>query len=138
MHPRKFDEPLFTAFMPVRPQKDRKAPEPGAKTLLLSDRISMPLGPRVPGTRACERPPTRASGHAALRQTGGRYSKRDLISSMPAAKRVLEQRSALDEPENDDIATGIIEGLKDSKDGRFTCLKNINELVDRWRVLMPT
>jgi hypothetical protein len=63
---------------------------------------------------------------------------------MAAAKRVLEQRPALDEPENDDIATGIIEGLKDSKYGRvhlsqeFTCLKNINELVDRWRVLMPT
>ena len=75
---------------------------------------------------------------AALRQTGGRYSKRDIISSKAAANRVLEQRSALVEPENDDIATGIIEGLKDSKDGRSTCLKNINELADHWRVLVPT
>jgi hypothetical protein len=54
---------------------------------------------------------------------------------MAAAKIVFEERSAPAEHENEDIATDIIEGLKDFKDGRFTRLKNADELAEHFRKL---
>jgi hypothetical protein len=53
---------------------------------------------------------------------------------MPAVVKVPEQRFTHTESE-DDIATGIIKGLKDFKDGRFTRLKNAEELEEHFRNL---
>ena len=53
---------------------------------------------------------------------------------MPAAVKVPERKSTHPEPE-DDIATGIIKGLKDFKEGRFTRLKNAEELDEHFRNL---
>lgn len=53
---------------------------------------------------------------------------------MPAVVKVPERRFTHTEPE-DDIATGIIKGLKDFKDGRFTRLKNAEELEEHFRNL---
>lgn len=53
---------------------------------------------------------------------------------MPAAAKVPKQKFIQNESE-DDIATGIIEGLKDFKEGRFTRLKNAEELEEHFRNL---
>ena len=53
---------------------------------------------------------------------------------MPAVVKVPERRFTHTESE-DDIATGIIKGLKDFKDGRFTRLKNADELEEHFRNL---
>ena len=53
---------------------------------------------------------------------------------MPAIVKVPERRFTHTESE-DDIATGIIKGLKDFKDGRFTRLKNAEELEEHFRNL---
>jgi len=53
---------------------------------------------------------------------------------MPAVVKVPERRSTHTESE-DDIATGIIKGLKDFKEGRFTRLKNAEELEEHFRNL---
>ena len=53
---------------------------------------------------------------------------------MPAAVKVPERKSIHTESD-DDIATGIIKGLKDYKDGRFTRLKNADELEEHFRNL---
>lgn len=53
---------------------------------------------------------------------------------MPAAVKVPERKSIQNESE-DDIATGIIKGLKDFKEGRFTRLKNAEELEEHFRNL---
>ncbi len=54
---------------------------------------------------------------------------------MPAAVKVPKRKSSHIEPEEDDIATGIIKGLLDFKDGRFTRLKNAEELAEHFRSL---
>ena len=53
---------------------------------------------------------------------------------MPAVVKVPERRFTHTESE-DDIATGIIKGLKDFKDGRFTRLTNADELEEHFRNL---
>ncbi|MBN1234651.1 MAG: hypothetical protein JW999_01220 [Methanotrichaceae archaeon] len=54
---------------------------------------------------------------------------------MPLAAKVPKRKSILAESEEDDIATGIIKGLKDFKEGRFTRLKNADELADHFQNL---
>jgi hypothetical protein len=53
---------------------------------------------------------------------------------MPAVVKALERKSTRANPEEDDIATGIIKGLKDYKEGRFTRLKNADELAEHFSV----
>lgn len=53
---------------------------------------------------------------------------------MPVAVKVPERKSIQTESE-DDIAIGIIKGLKDFKEGRFTRLKNAEELEEHFRNL---
>ncbi|OPY52190.1 MAG: hypothetical protein A4E49_01951 [Methanosaeta sp. PtaU1.Bin112] len=47
----------------------------------------------------------------------------------------VSQRKPIHAESQDDIATGIIKGLKDFKDGRFTRLKNADELEEHFRNL---
>jgi hypothetical protein len=53
---------------------------------------------------------------------------------MSAAVKVPQQKSIHTESQ-DDIGTGIIKGLKDFKEGRFTRLKNADELAEHFRNL---
>lgn len=53
---------------------------------------------------------------------------------MPAAVKVPKRKTVHTECE-DDIATGIIKGLKDFKEGRITHLKNVDELAEHFRSL---
>ncbi|MDD4650717.1 MAG: hypothetical protein PHQ34_00655 [Methanothrix sp.] len=53
---------------------------------------------------------------------------------MSVAAKVPQRKSVHTESQ-DDIATGIIKGLKDFKDGRFTRLKNADELEEHFRNL---
>ena len=53
---------------------------------------------------------------------------------MPAAVKVPERKSIHTESD-DDIATGVIKGLKDYKEGLFTRLKNVDELEAHFRNL---
>ena len=57
------------------------------------------------------------------------------VHTMPAAVKAPERKSTRANPEEDDIATGIIKGLKDFKEGRFTRLKNAEELAEHFRSL---
>jgi len=55
---------------------------------------------------------------------------------MPAAVKAPERKSTRANPEEDDIATGIIiKGLKDFKERRFTRLKNAEEQAEHFRSL---
>jgi hypothetical protein len=54
---------------------------------------------------------------------------------VPAAVKVPKRKSTHTEPEEDDIATGIIKGLQDFKEGRFTRLKNADDLEKHFRNL---
>ena len=54
---------------------------------------------------------------------------------MPAAVKAPERKSTQANPKEDDIATGIIKGLKDFKERRFTRLKNAEELAEHFRSL---
>ena len=53
---------------------------------------------------------------------------------MPAAVKVPKRKTVHTECK-DDIATGIIKGLKDFKEGRITRLKNVDELAEHFRSL---
>ena len=54
---------------------------------------------------------------------------------MPVVVKVPQRKFTHTESEEDDIATGIIKGLKDYKEGRFTRLKNADELAKHFRNL---
>jgi hypothetical protein len=54
---------------------------------------------------------------------------------MPAVAKAPERKTSRANPEEDDIATGIIKGLRDFKKGRFTRLKNADELAEHFRSL---
>jgi len=54
---------------------------------------------------------------------------------MPAVVKAPERKSTRANLEEDDIATGIIKGLEDFKEGRFTRLKNADELAEHFRNL---
>jgi hypothetical protein len=54
---------------------------------------------------------------------------------MPAAVKAPTRKIAPAEPVEDDIATGIIKGLQDFKEGRFTRLKTPEELAEHLRNL---
>ena len=54
---------------------------------------------------------------------------------MSAAAKAQKQPSAHTEPEEAGIATGIIKGLKDFKEGRITRFKNDAELAEHLRNL---
>ena len=53
---------------------------------------------------------------------------------MPASVKVTKRKTIHTESD-DDIATGTIKGLKDYKDGRFSRLKNADELEEHFRNL---
>lgn len=53
---------------------------------------------------------------------------------MPAVVKV-PKRKTIHTESDDDIATGIIKGLKDYKEGRFSRLKNADELEEHFRNL---
>ena len=53
---------------------------------------------------------------------------------MPASVKVPKRKNIHTESD-DDIATGIIKGLKDYKEGRFTRLKNADDLEEHFRNL---
>jgi hypothetical protein len=52
---------------------------------------------------------------------------------MPVAVKVSKRKST--ESEEDDIATGIIKGLRDFKEGRLTRFKNADDLAEHFRNL---
>jgi len=54
---------------------------------------------------------------------------------MAAVVKAPERKTTRANPKEDDIATGIIKGLKDFKEGRFTRLKNADELAEHFRNL---
>jgi len=54
---------------------------------------------------------------------------------MPAAVKVSKRKSTQSEPDEDDIATGIIKGLQDFKEGRVTRFKNADDLAEHFRSL---
>jgi hypothetical protein len=54
---------------------------------------------------------------------------------MPAVVKAPERKSTRANLEEDDIATGIIKGLRDFKEGRSTRLKNADELAEHFRSL---
>ena len=51
---------------------------------------------------------------------------------MAAAVKVPKGKPVHTESEEDDIATGIIKGLSDFKEGRCTRLKNADELAEHF------
>ena len=57
------------------------------------------------------------------------------MNIMAAFVKAPERKSTRANPEEDDIATGIIKGLRDFKEGRFTRLKNADELAEHFRNL---
>ncbi len=54
---------------------------------------------------------------------------------MSSAMKASRRKTAHPEPEEDDIATGIIKGLQDFKEGRFTRLKNAKEIEEHFNNL---
>ena len=54
---------------------------------------------------------------------------------MPAAVKAPKRKTSHAEPEEDSIAEGIIKGLQDFKEGRFTRLKTPEELAEHLRNL---
>ncbi len=54
---------------------------------------------------------------------------------MPAAAKAIKRKPAHIEPDEDDIATGIIKGLQDFKKGRVTRFKDKDDLAEHFRNL---
>ena len=54
---------------------------------------------------------------------------------MPAAVKASKREIARVEPDEDSFAEGIIKGLQDFKEGRFTRLKTPEELAEHFRNL---